>query len=67
MTVTRRRHKHTVSFGERLHRAADQARQEAQQLPDGVRRDLLMKKASQAETAAHINEWVTSPGTRSPR
>jgi len=26
-----------------------------------------MKKASQAETAAHINEWVTSPGARSPK
>ena len=28
MTVTRHRHKHTVSFDERLHRAANQARQE---------------------------------------
>ena len=61
MTATRRRHKHTLSFGERLQRAADQARQKAQQLPEGVRRELLMKKASQAETAAQINEWVTSP------
>jgi hypothetical protein len=67
MTTTRHRHKHTVSFGERLHRAADRARQEAQQLPEGARRDLLMQKASQAETAAHINEWVASPGERSPK
>jgi hypothetical protein len=67
MTATRHRHKHTVSFDERLHRAANQARQEAQQLPEGPRRDLLMKKATQAETAAHINEWVTSPGARSAR
>jgi hypothetical protein len=67
MTVTRHRHKHTVSFDERLHRAADQARQQAQQLPAGAQRDLLMKKASQAETAAHINQWVTAPGARSPK
>ena len=67
MSVTRHRHKHTVSFDERLHRAANQARREAQQLPEGPRRDLLMKKATQAETAAHINEWVTSPGAHSAR
>jgi hypothetical protein len=42
-------------------------RREAQQLPEGPRRDLLMKKASQAETAAHIHEWVTSPGARFPK
>ena len=67
MTVTRHRRKHTLSFDERLRKAATQARQEAQQLPQGPQRDQLMKKASQAETAAHINEWVRSPGHRSPR
>jgi hypothetical protein len=67
MTVTRHRRKHTVSFDERLQRAATQARKEAMQLPQGPQRDQLLKKASQAETAAHINEWVRSPGLRSPR
>jgi hypothetical protein len=63
MTVTRHRRKHTLSFDERLQKAAHQARQEAFALPEGPQRDLLLKKASQAETAAHINEWARSPGT----
>ena len=62
MTVIRHRRKHTLSFDERLQRAAHQARQEALLLPEGPQRELLLKKASQAETAAHINEWARSPG-----
>jgi len=67
MTVKRIRRKQTTSFDERLQRAANEARQSAEQLPPGPQRDMLLKKASQAETAAHINEWLASPGLRSPR
>ena len=59
MTIKRLRHKHTVSFDERLRKFACDAR-DARPLPQGPQRDVLLKKASQAETAARINEWLAS-------
>jgi hypothetical protein len=67
MAVKRIRRKQITSFHERLQRAADEARRSAEQLVAGPQRDMLLKKASQAETAAHINEWLALPGLRSPR
>jgi hypothetical protein len=67
MTLRRNRRKHTISFGERLQRAANEAREAARQLPQGPQRDMLMKRVSQAEIAAHINEWVKAPSARAPR
>jgi hypothetical protein len=62
--VKRNRRKQTVPFDERLQRAAREARQAAQLLPQGAQRDMLLKKAGQAETAVRINGWLTSPGLR---
>ncbi len=45
---------------------ADIARDEAQRLPPGNDRDALLTKARQLDTASHINEWLSSPGLRSP-
>ncbi len=67
MTAKRNRRCHDVSFDERLRRAAAQARDAAQRLPNGHERDALMKKADQAETAARINQWLTSPGQHSAK
>lgn len=67
MTARRNRKKNSVPFDERLQRAADEARVAAEQLPQGEARNALLKKAKQAETAAHLNEWLTSPGQQSPR
>ncbi len=55
-----------VPFADRLRRAAAQARDAAQQLPQGPARDVLLKKADQAETAAQINEWLSAPGQQFP-
>jgi hypothetical protein len=66
MALMRNRRKQTVPFDERLQKAADAARQTARLLPPGSERDMLLKKARQTETAAHINAWLTSPGLRSP-
>lgn len=63
----RRRFKQTVSFEDRLAQEAHRAKAEAETLPEGAQRDLLLKKARQAEAAAHINEWLSSPGLRPPR
>jgi hypothetical protein len=67
MTIKRNRRKQVISFDERLQRAAHEARAAAQELPDGPQRDMLLKKASQAETAAHLNEWLTLPSQQSSK
>lgn len=66
MKIKRNRRKPTISFDQRLQQAADAARGAAQLLPEGRQRETLMEKARQAETAAHINEWLASPGLRAP-
>lgn len=67
MTVRRNRRRQTVSFDERLQQVAREAREAASRLPPGVSRDIMLRRASQAETAAHINAWLTSPGLQSPK
>jgi hypothetical protein len=62
MTTKRNRRRQAISFDERLHRAAHDARAAAQKLPDGPQRDILLQKANQAENAAHLNRWLTTPG-----
>ena len=65
--VKRNRRKNTVPFEQRLQRMAGEAREAAERLPDGQQRDALLRKARQAETAAHMNQWLSSPGLQSPR
>jgi hypothetical protein len=66
MTVKRNRRKQTTGLCERLEIAAKQAREAAQDLPQGAAREDLLKKAEQAEEASRINGWLTSPGLRPP-
>ena len=63
----RPRRKHTTSFDDRLRKAADDARQAAEKLPQGPQREMLLSKACQAEAAVRLNRWLTSPGLQSPR
>ena len=67
MAGKRNRRKNPVPFDERLQRAAGEARAAAGKLPQGQERDELLKKARQAETAAHLNEWLCSSGMPSSR
>jgi hypothetical protein len=67
MVVRRNRKRQSVSFVERLQKVAQEAREEARRLPSGPDRDMLLKKANQAETAAHIDRWLGLPGLRSQR
>jgi hypothetical protein len=62
----RRRFQQDKALGERLIEEARRARAEAGELPPGAEREGLLKKARQADTAAHINDWINSPGLRSP-
>ena len=45
---------------------ADDVREQASMLPPGPEREDLLKRASRADTAAHIDEWVNSSGLQSP-
>jgi hypothetical protein len=64
--MRRRYFKNTLTFSERLAKAAKRFREEAETKPLGPERDELIKKAHQADTAAHIDQWVSSPGLRPP-
>lgn len=63
----RRLFKNTKSFEERLAEEAARFREAAEKLPQGMARELLLRRARQAETASHLNEWLSSPGLQSPR
>ena len=56
----------TVSPEERLAQEAERLREEAKKLPHDPEREILLRKARQAETGSHMSEWLTSPGLRPP-
>jgi hypothetical protein len=64
--MQRRRFKNILTFPERLDQEAKRLRTEAARLPPGFERDELLRKARQAETALHVNDWLSSPGLRTP-
>ena len=65
--MQRRRFKHILSFPDRLAQEAERLREEAEKLPPGQERDMLIRKVRQTETAADVNEWLTSPGLIRPK
>jgi hypothetical protein len=67
MSRKRNRHKQTKSTSERLLEAAAEARRQASLIAPGRLRQELLRRAREAETAAHLNEWLTSPGLRPPK
>jgi hypothetical protein len=67
MIQRRRRVKHVASFEDRLAYEAHRCKEQAKALPHGQQREALLRKARQAETAAHISEWLSSPGLASPK
>ena len=64
--MQRRSFKNTLTFPDRLGKEAERLRQEAETKPPGRERDELLRKARQADLAAHIDEWVSSPGLKPP-
>jgi hypothetical protein len=63
----RRRLEHTKTFQERLAEEAVRFREAAEEAPAGMARELLLRRARQAETAAHMSEWLSSPGLQPPK
>jgi hypothetical protein len=64
--LKRRRHKQTISLKDRLADWADMVREQAARLPPGTERDAMLERASQADTAAHLDDWANSPGLQPP-
>ncbi len=62
----RRRFKQTTTLKERLAAFAEDVREQASTMPPGPEREDLLKRASRADTAAHIDDWVNSSGLQSP-
>jgi len=62
----RRGFKQQVPLNQRLGEQAKRLRKEAQDTPPGVERDKLIRLARLAETAAHMDEWLSSSRLRTP-
>ena len=62
----RRRFKQAQSLKQRLLDRVTSLREEAKLMAPSLHREALLRKARQAETAAHIDEWLSSPGLKPP-
>jgi len=67
MIRRRRRFKQVLPFKDRLAAWAQTIRKQADQLEPGFERDALLKRARQANTAAHLDDWANSTGLQAPR
>lgn len=64
---TRRRFKQIASLEQRLADQAKRLREEAKLLPNGAIRETVVRKARQAEAAAHMSGWLRTPGLQSSK
>ena len=55
------------SFHDRLTTHAEKMKEAARLLPAGKERDDILKKVRQLDVAAHLDEWLSSPGLVPPR
>ena len=65
--MQRRRFDQTQSLEVRLADEAKRLREKAKTLKPGAARDGLIRRARQAETGAHISEWLRPSGLQPPR
>jgi hypothetical protein len=59
--------RHTKTFEELSAEEAQRFRAAAEELPQGMPRELLLRRARQAEIACHMSDWLRSPGLQSPK
>jgi hypothetical protein len=67
MKQKRNRSRPALPLQERLKQIATRAREQADGLPPGEERDVLIRVATRNEAAAVIDRWLSSPGLRSPK
>jgi hypothetical protein len=66
--MRRQRIKQKTTFEQRLEEEARRFKEAAEEQPAGsTARELLLRRARQAETASHISDWLSSPGLASPK
>lgn len=65
--IQRRRFKQKLSLRDRLACFARAAREKASLLPPGAERQELLRKARQADSTAHFDEWCTYPRLQPPK
>lgn len=63
----RRLIQHDTPLDECLEDEAKRLRAQARSTPPGIERERLLRMARQAETAAHIKEWLRSAGLQPPK
>jgi hypothetical protein len=63
----RRSSRPKITLQDRLSAWAKVVREQAVRLPPGRERDDMLKKARQADTSAHLDDWANSPGLRPPK
>jgi hypothetical protein len=64
--MQRSRFKQLAPLDQRLTEEAERLRKEARGTPPGFERERLIRRARQVETTAQMQEWLSSPGLRSP-
>jgi hypothetical protein len=68
MGQMRKRIKHQTTFEQRLAEECRKFKEAAEQQPPGsTARELLLRRARQAEAASRMNEWLSSPGVAAPK
>jgi hypothetical protein len=63
----RRRFKQQLTLQDRLSAWAKEVREQADKLRPSPERDMLLRKAEQADTASQLNDWVNSPSPQRPK
>jgi hypothetical protein len=58
--------KSKLPFDQRLGQESLRIQEQAKSMPHGRKRELLVRKARQLETASRVNEWLSSPELRPP-
>jgi hypothetical protein len=68
MAEVRRRIKHRLTFEERLAQEAERFKEAAgKEVPGSLARELLLRRARQAENASQVSDWLRSPGLAPPK
>ena len=65
--MQRRRFKLETPLQDRLAMFAEEMREKAANLAPGPERDDLLRRARQADTASHLEDWANSPGLQPPK
>jgi hypothetical protein len=62
-----RRFEQSIPLKDRLAAFAKDMREKASLLRPGAEKDNLLRRARQADTASHLDDWADSPGLRPPK